>query len=221
ARGFQFQLPKLKEFGHGFFGGQVFGTVARAALQNFQAEAAAFVNFHHVDGDVLGREGDRFAERLAPRSVRLLWEAGDEIKADVVDASGVESGNGAVDVFAAMHAAGGFEFFIDKRLRAKTDAMEAGGGPLGGFLGVDGFRVGFESNFRKRAGEGIAQGLKHIVEEFRFEKARRAAAKVDGVHYWQRRAQITRKIHAGRLEQPVVIANLIAHGGSIGRKAAG
>ncbi len=110
AGGVQFALRQFVVLGHGFFAGNFRGAIASTALQNFQAEPATFVNFHHVDGNVFRPQSNRFLQRLAPRSVRLLGQAGDQIEADIADSCGAQNGHGAVDVFAAVHAARGFQF---------------------------------------------------------------------------------------------------------------
>src|SRR5579859_4092627 len=40
--------------------------VLRAERDEFPAEAAAFIDFEQIDGNVLGIEGDEFVERIPP-----------------------------------------------------------------------------------------------------------------------------------------------------------
>ena len=50
-------------------------------------------------------------------SMRLLGKPRNEIEADIANPGGTKNWNRAIDVFAAMHAARGFQFFIHKGLR--------------------------------------------------------------------------------------------------------
>ena len=52
--------------GHGVVGGDGRGGVARAAGEQFPAEAAAFVDLEEIDGDVLGAEAQGLVEGVAP-----------------------------------------------------------------------------------------------------------------------------------------------------------
>ena len=60
ASGSKPALRQSIEIGHQLLVRQLPGTVARAAFEDLQAETAAFIDFHDVGGDVLGRQGDQF-----------------------------------------------------------------------------------------------------------------------------------------------------------------
>ena len=169
------------------------GGVARAAGEQFPAEAAAFVDLEKIDGDVLGAEAQGLVEGVAPACGGLIRQAGDEVQADVGEAFGTKTGDGGEDVVAAVHAAGGLEFGVVKGLRAEADAIDAGGEPGGGLFPGDGFGIGLERRLRagrtgsegRRSQIGRAKLRVHGVEDAGevggIEEAGRAAAEVDGV----------------------------------------
>ena len=61
-----------------------------------------------------------------PGFAGLVREAGDQVHADVAESGGAEGLDGAVDVLATMHAAGGLEFAIVEGLGAEAYAVESG-----------------------------------------------------------------------------------------------
>src|SRR5208337_63065 len=106
----------------------------RAVAQDFQAKAAAFVDFHHVDGNVFREKLEKLVKGLAPGLARLFGKASDEIEADIAHANVAKNFCGTIDIGAAMHAASGFQFFIDERLRAEADAIDSRCQPVDSFL---------------------------------------------------------------------------------------
>ena len=141
--------------------GSSLGAIARAVAEDFQAQSGAFINFHHVDGNMLGRKRDRFRERVTPGLARLFRQPGDQVEADVANAGVAKDGDGAVNVRAAVHAACGFEFLVDEGLRAEADAIDAGG-PLPAFSGSMVSGIGFERDFFPGAGEGLVNRAQQV-----------------------------------------------------------
>ena len=84
----------------------------------------------------------------------------------------------------AVHASGGFKFFVDKGLCAETDAIDSRGDPLRRLSRFDGFGVGFERDFFKFAGKDFANGASSkSAKKSRLQKTGRAATDVNGVDY--------------------------------------
>src|SRR5271168_3742534 len=110
----QMLLCRFVECRHVVFAGNIASTVAAAALQDFEPEAAALVNFQQIDRNVLRLQIRELIQRLPPTGGSLMREAGDEVKADVADSCGAQDRDGSVDVRAAVHAAGGNQFFVDE-----------------------------------------------------------------------------------------------------------
>src|SRR5947207_6156162 len=142
---------------------------------------AAFVDFKEIDGNMLRRELNQFTQRAAPAFRCLVRQAGDEVKADVANASGVQDGNSAKDVSAAMHSAGGFELDVGERLNSKADSIDAGGGPGFGLGGLDRFGIGFQRDFAKLVDKSFTNSVQDCAQMQRIKQARRAATEVHGI----------------------------------------
>ena len=74
---------------------------------------------------------------------------GDQVHADVAKSGGAQEFRGAIDIFAAMHAARGLKLAVVERLRAEADAVEAGREPRACLLRRDRFGIGFQRDFRE------------------------------------------------------------------------
>ena len=157
------------------------GAVAAAAIERFLAQAAAFVDLEQVDRNVLGIEAQQFADGALPGFARLVREAGDQVHADVAKAGGAKDFDGAENIFAAVHAAGGLQFAIVKGLRAEADAVESGVKPGGGFDRRDRLGIGLERRLLRLDAIGIAERVEDSREGCGREEAWRSAAEVDCV----------------------------------------
>src|SRR4029077_13246689 len=131
------------------------GGIARATGEEFAAKAAAFIDLKEIDGNVLGAEAQGLFDGGSPTRGGLIGQARDEIETDVGESRGSQVRDRGENIFAAMHAARGFQFGVVEGLRAEADAVDADGEPGGGFFGRDGFGIGFEGDFRAgRTGTG-------------------------------------------------------------------
>jgi len=92
---------------------------------------------------------------VAPGIGGLFGKTGNQVEADIANAGVNKSWDGLVNIRAAVHAAGGFQFRIVERLRAKTDAIDTGSEPMASFFWIDGFGIGFQSDFFQGTGETI------------------------------------------------------------------
>src|ERR1700675_4951154 len=182
ARGRETRAGGFVGIGDGIVRRDRFRAVARASRERFLAEAAAFVNFEHVDGNVLGADSQELAEGLLPRRTRLVREPGDEVHADVVEAGSTENARGFEDVGAAVHATGGLKFAIVEGLRTEADAVETSGKPSARFFGSDGFGIGFEGHFGSGGtSEVAAERINYSRKGGGIKKAGRSAAEIDSV----------------------------------------
>ena len=78
------------------------GAVAHAAEQHLVAEAAVFVHFEHVDGNVRRREALDPIERLAPTGFGLPGETGDEVDVVVRDAGVAQQCGSSATIVSAV-----------------------------------------------------------------------------------------------------------------------
>ena len=108
------------EIGDGIFSGDVTCAVADTALQNFQAQAAVFVHFQHVDGDV--RRGKLFhpIKRRVPAFGGLSGEACNQIEVDVIDVARVFSEVGTPIACFKLNIEGG-EYDVLERMLETND----------------------------------------------------------------------------------------------------
>src|SRR6202043_3510855 len=102
---------------------------------------AAFVDLEEIYGNVFGTEAQGFLDGGSPARGGLMRQAGDEVEADVGESRGSQGGDRGENIFAAMHAAGGFQFGVVEGLRAEADAVDPGGEPGGSLFGSDGFGI--------------------------------------------------------------------------------
>src|SRR5437667_570725 len=86
--------------------------VSCATSKYFPAEPAVFIDFEHVDGNVLRREGEQFVEGVLPALARLVRKSGNQIKTQVRDSGRAEQRHGAMNVILAVHAPRGLQFRI-------------------------------------------------------------------------------------------------------------
>src|SRR5712664_4260575 len=93
--------------GHRVVGRNCGSGIFCAAAEEFAAQSAAFVDFEEINGNVLRRELNKLIERVAPAFRGLVRQASDQVETDIANANGTKNRNGAVNVGAAMHAAGG------------------------------------------------------------------------------------------------------------------
>ena len=150
----------------------------------------------HYDNRPVIHNGSSFSmqKMSAIGQVSYFLEPGDQIETDIPDASLTQNGHGLVDIRAAMHAAGGLELSIDKRLRAKTDAIDSVSDPECGLFRFDRFGIGLKSDFLPRTVVSLAYGAQKLAKKPRVQEAWRTTADIDRVHgFWGQR-QLTQRL---------------------------
>ena len=116
---------KLVEVGSQIVTGDVGGAIADSAEEALFAEAAVFVDFEHVDGDVWGSEALDPVERFAPTGGGLAGKSGDQVEIQIGDAGFAEDGDVGSDDGGGVAAAGAAEFIFDEGLNAEADTVDA------------------------------------------------------------------------------------------------
>ena len=110
-----------------------------------------------------------------------MRQSGNQIEADIAETGVAKNPRGVVNIFATVHAPGGFQFLVTKRLDAHADAIESRVAPGGCFFGCNCFGIGFEGHFFEFAIEARANRVENAAKTVRVEKAWRSAAKINGV----------------------------------------
>ena len=127
--------------------------------------------------------------------------------------------HGAIDIGAPMHAAGSFQFFINKRLRAETDPIDARRGPCAAFSSSISFGIRFERNFGKSQRKDLPNAIDHLGQA---ELARANSACLRRCIECHRRYR-PRNSESSRRKLPnnfTMIANFSTYRSGIGSKTA-
>src|SRR5579863_5238393 len=116
-----------------------------------------------------------------PTAFGLMWQAGDQIEAEIAESSGAQKFCRLENICAAMHSPGGSQFRLVKGLHAHADTVESRFAPRGCFFGRNCFGIGFERHFLECVRESRANRGDDFREAFRFKKAGSSAAEINGV----------------------------------------
>src|SRR5258708_6777828 len=177
---------------------------------------AAFIDLKQINGRMSRRELNQLVQRIAPAFRSLVRQAGDQVEADVVNSCGVKNGQRAIDIRAAVHAAGGLEFDVGKRLHSEADAIDSSCGPVCGFFRLYSFGIGFQRYFTEFGRKRFANRVEHRLKMSRVKQARRSTPEINGVHgeFCER----IRQRNASMREAGPVFADFGLHGGRIRSK---
>src|SRR5215469_11811295 len=102
--------------------------------------------------------------------MRLLRETCNKVETNVLNSCRAQNGHCTIDMLAAMHASGSFQFVINERLRPKADAIEPCGNPSSCFFLSNGLGVRLKGNFLQRTRKRRAQRLHHLAKETGLEQ---------------------------------------------------
>ena len=72
----------------GVVGGNQLGVIACAVRKQFATETLILIDLEHVDAGVRNARAGEGCQRLLPRSEGLACETGDQVDAEICDASG-------------------------------------------------------------------------------------------------------------------------------------
>ena len=93
-------------------------TVLRAARQRLLPQPAAFIDFEHVNRQMLGPQPRNLRHRFFPRLARLMRQSRNQVQGYVAEPGFAKQCDACKNVGAPMHPPARLQFRIAERLRA-------------------------------------------------------------------------------------------------------